>query len=77
MFADITNLVIVSLEIDVSEDMKIKNVKMNTVKFNPVFLDTQEVADSFLGIAIASLGPIVSSSMTHLFLKKVFRKLKI
>ena len=66
MCADITSLVIVSLELNVLEDMRIDCVKMIIVMFNLVLIDILEGADSSLSKTFASLEVIVGSSMKHL-----------
>ena len=76
MCADLTSLVIVSLEIGVSEDMRIDYVKTNIVKFKPAFIDILEGADSSLNTIIASLEVTVGSIMKHLIVRILLRKLK-
>ena len=68
-FADITSLATVSLETNVTEDMRIDYVKKNILKFKPVIIDIPEDADSSSCIIIASLELTASSSIKHLIIK--------
>ena len=74
MSADITSLVFVSLERIVSEDMKIKFVKMQAVKVNPAFLDILDSVDIFLNTNTASLVPSANSNMKPLIVWKIIWK---
>ena len=66
MSVNSTNLDFANLQSIVSENMRIRNVKMNTVKSENVHLDIPKVVDILWNSTNASLEASVSSTMMQL-----------